>query len=108
MSGDMERQPLTPQNTRCDGRYKWPEWRWAGMNWTDAFVDPGPSPAGNPGPYLKVPFPKEGTRHRIYPWPPRLVGVAQFERTGEGETGWVLVVPKPKRRRILPREGADG
>lgn len=91
------RHPLTPQNTRCDGRQKWPQWRWDGMDWAGAFVDEGPSPAGNPGPYLKVAYPADGTRHRIYPWPSRLVGVAQFERTGDGETGWALVVPGRKR-----------
>lgn len=37
------------------------------------YVDPGPSPMGNPGPYLHVPHvdAAEGTVHRLYPrvWP---------------------------------------
>lgn len=44
---------------------------WAGLDWSTARVDGGPSPAGNPGPYLHVSFPAEGTVHRIYPqWQP--------------------------------------
>jgi len=33
----------------------------------DVFVDSGPSPTGNPGPYLKVPRRGEDTVHRVYP-----------------------------------------
>lgn len=48
---------------------------WRHLDWSQAFVDPGPSPAGNAGPYWKVPFVGsdesgdgyEGTVHRIYP-----------------------------------------
>ena len=36
------------------------------LDWANALVDPGPSPAGNPGPYLKVGT-EAGTIHRIYP-----------------------------------------
>lgn len=67
------RRILTPHNTLFNGRpwsklAKAQEW-----DWENAFVDPGPSPAGNPGPYLKLPWlsgdadPFEGTTHRIYP-----------------------------------------
>jgi len=44
---------------------------WEGLDWRAALVDPGPSPPGNTGPYLKVALPAEGTRHRIYSriWP---------------------------------------
>ncbi|MCQ8240569.1 hypothetical protein [Rhizosaccharibacter radicis] len=40
---------------------------WERLDYEDAFVDPGPSPAGNPGPYLKVARPDDQTRHRVYP-----------------------------------------
>lgn len=40
------------------------------MDFTAAYIDPGPSPAGNLGPYLKVPTtePDPGWRtvHRVY------------------------------------------
>lgn len=41
---------------------------WAALDLEKAWVDPGPSPAGNPGPYLKVPRkndPEERV-HRVY------------------------------------------
>ncbi len=38
----------------------------AGAAWDRAYVDEGPSPAGNAGPYLHVPFPGDETTHRIY------------------------------------------
>lgn len=49
---------------------------WDELDFDHAFVDPGPSPLGNPGPYLKVPFPKtdgfqglprHDVQHRVYP-----------------------------------------
>lgn len=44
---------------------------WAGLDFGSAWIDPGPSPAGNEGPYLKVPYMPEGTVHRLYPkWQP--------------------------------------
>lgn len=50
------RRVMTPSNTLMNGdtwsRYDRAQtWDWGG-----AWVDPGPSPAGNPGPYLKLPF----------------------------------------------------
>lgn len=36
------------------------------LDFAKAWVDQGPSPAGNPGPYLKAPGPNE-TVHRVYP-----------------------------------------
>lgn len=52
---------------------------WPNLDFNDAFVDPGPSPSGNPGPYLKVADPKHGTRHRVYPrlWDGDLLWVAE-------------------------------
>jgi hypothetical protein len=37
------------------------------LDFDKAWVDKGPSPAGNPGPYLKVPLPDTDTVQRIYP-----------------------------------------
>lgn len=67
------RRLLTPHNTFFDGRpwsklAKAQEW-----DWGNAWVDNGPSPSGNPGPYLHLPWlagdadPFEQTVHRIYP-----------------------------------------
>lgn len=37
------------------------------LNLNKAWLDPGPSPAGNPGPYLKAPKLWADTVHRVYP-----------------------------------------
>jgi hypothetical protein len=66
------RRIITPGNSLFNGGkwsalHKRQEWDWKG-----AWVDGGPSPMGNPGPYLKLPW-KAGdddfadTVHRIYP-----------------------------------------
>ena len=66
------RRIITPGNSLFNGGkwsalHKRQEWDWEG-----AWVDGGPSPMGNPGPYLKLPW-KAGdddftdTVHRIYP-----------------------------------------
>lgn len=67
------RRLLTPANTLFNGG----PWSKAAKaqtwDWENAWVDPGPSPVGNPGPYLKLAWlagdaePWEGTVHRIYP-----------------------------------------
>lgn len=71
-SKTMTRRIVSFQNSYFDGSH-WPQWakdeRWA---WKAAHVDRGPSPAGNPGPYLKLPNADHesewwGTAHRIYP-----------------------------------------
>ncbi len=41
--------------------------RWNGLDWTQAYMDMGPSVAGNLGPYWHVPLPSEETVHRLYP-----------------------------------------
>lgn len=54
----------TPYNSTIDG----PTCNlklWKTLDWTRATPDPGPSPAGNPGPYWKVPS-TLGTTHRVY------------------------------------------
>jgi len=68
------RRKITAANSLVDGAGMSAK-RWAEMNFdfSRAVVDQGPSPAGNPGPYLKVParnVPLNGndeTWHRIYP-----------------------------------------
>lgn len=67
------RRILTPRNTLFDGGPWTALAKRQGWNWDAAFVDQGPSPAGNPGPYLHLPWqtgdkdPFDGTVHRIYP-----------------------------------------
>ena len=67
------RRIITPTNSLFNGGrwsalHKRQEWDWEG-----AWVDGGPSPMGNPGPYLKLPWRAgdddifEGSVHRIYP-----------------------------------------
>ena len=41
--------------------------RFDNLDWSKAWVDMGPSIAGNPGPYWHVPLPSEETVHRLYP-----------------------------------------
>lgn len=80
---------------------------WAGLKWDDAWVDGGPSPAGNPGPYLKVwhrwePDDKrdDWTQHRLYPrWMVGMrfnrtryrVAAVAAERDTQSATGWAWV-----------------
>lgn len=67
------RLPITRRNSLFDGHQDTP-WPVGVYAWDKAWVDQGPSPAGNPGPYLKLPcIAPEGDRpvHRIYPkWQP--------------------------------------
>ncbi|MBB2698909.1 UNVERIFIED_ORG: hypothetical protein GGI66_003586 [Rhizobium esperanzae] len=66
------RRTLTPANTLFDGR-PWTKLAKAQQwDWEKAWVDEGPSPMGNAGPYLKLPWLSgddafAGTTHRIYP-----------------------------------------
>lgn len=69
----MTRRVITRQNSYIDGG---PAYKnlWEGLRFDRAWVDPGPSPAGNEGPYLKVRrFWRENDKvvdesvHRIYP-----------------------------------------
>lgn len=62
------RRVITCSNSLVDGQsYSQKSWNSFEFDFTEAWVDPGPSPAGNPGPYLKVPSTAFGTVHRIYP-----------------------------------------
>jgi hypothetical protein len=64
----MTRRLITPRNSYYDGgpvnKARWAELDWASQ---DIFVDKGPSPMGNPGPYLHVPDKDGDAVHRIYP-----------------------------------------
>lgn len=42
-------------------------WSWLDFASPEVFVDAGPSPAGNPGPYLHVPNRETDSRRRVYP-----------------------------------------
>jgi hypothetical protein len=70
------RRTVTPRNSMFNGG-PWSKWAKATekaghFDWPSSTVDAGPSPAGNPGPYLHLPYAGpdrdwQGTRHRIYP-----------------------------------------
>lgn len=69
------RRLLSPRNTLFDGG-RWPNYLAEHAFHLDrAWIDLGPSPAGNPGPYLKLPVTniamqpesREETVHRVYP-----------------------------------------
>lgn len=66
----MTRRAVAPSNSlvngdsplkRSNGLCGWPD-----LDFSKAWVDKGPSPAGNPGPYLKVPGGDDSV-HRVYP-----------------------------------------
>lgn len=64
------RRLITARNSLVDG-IGMSQKRWDAMafDFSRAWVDAGPSPAGNPGPFLKVPAIRDGDElvHRIYP-----------------------------------------
>jgi len=78
MTGDLVRATLDrrktqtrripgPTNSLVDGRgVSAAAWEQYVFDWDTAIVDPGPSPAGNAGPYLKALDIGTGTTHRIY------------------------------------------
>jgi hypothetical protein len=62
-----ERWNTAPDGDTWAGFFGLPGYEFhAGLDWDSAWVDGGPSPAGNLGPYLKVPYPPEDTVHRVY------------------------------------------
>lgn len=58
------RVPVDRESTLPDGQRVWLE----GLDVAEGWLDPGPSPTGNEGPYLKTPRTWEGgpTTHRLY------------------------------------------
>lgn len=92
------RRLITPRTSLVDGRgigrrgmFGDPEF-WQHLDFGAAWVDRGPSPAGNPGPYLKVPYPPEGSVHRVYP---RIEpGDLLYVRETWGTQRWCAVFPR--------------
>jgi hypothetical protein len=94
------RRVISARNSLVDGvGMSQKRWDCQGFDFSRAWVDLGPSPAGNPGPYLKVPSVRCGDQyhHRIYPRVPP--GDALWVR----ENGW----ERPERTPKMMREGAD-
>lgn len=83
------RRLMTASNVLVDGaagRCRW----WDELDLEHAWVDPGPSPAGNPGPYLKATrLSEDETVHRLYSrvWIGEPVSIKEALRLGE--SGWV-------------------
>jgi hypothetical protein len=69
-SKTQTRRVVSAQNTLLDGG-PMPRAIWPAIEFARAWVDRGPSPAGNPGPYLKAPRrtadPPDEFVHRLYP-----------------------------------------
>lgn len=67
----VTRRIVGPANTLVDGRgISAARWSALQLDLAKAFADLGPSPAGNPGPYLKATSradPRENIMHRLYP-----------------------------------------
>jgi hypothetical protein len=66
------RRPITRHNTLMDGNgyipYAGDGYTWEDFDMDKAWVDKGPSPAGNAGPYLKATYRRgHQTTHRLYP-----------------------------------------
>jgi len=76
------RRPVTRHNSLIDGGPAHKD-LWEELDFFNACVDKGPSPAGNPGPYLHVPASRWGSVHRIYP------------RIQVGDQVWVRETWKP-------------
>jgi hypothetical protein len=61
------RRLVTPTTSIVDGQAH-AGFEWSELDFSTAWVDEGPSPAGNAGPYLKVPRPTgDDSVHRLYP-----------------------------------------
>jgi hypothetical protein len=67
------RRIVTMHNSLIDGTGEGVRSHWPHLQLERAWVDPGPSPAGNPGPYIKAPCRHLGDAddlevvHRVYP-----------------------------------------
>lgn len=83
-------RPLTRENSRVNGRRPSAD-VWASLVWESkrCRVDPGPSPAGNVGPYLHVPQSAawDDALARVYP-EPRWLGKVQPIRIAGGVWAW--------------------
>lgn len=64
------RRLLSPSRCLVDG-VRWAPKRFTWLRFNSAVRDSGPSPVGNPGPYLHCPMDGSDTVHRVYPiWQP--------------------------------------
>lgn len=62
------RRAVTRANSYVNGsRANQVSWARLDLASPEIFADPGPSPAGNAGPYLHVPRRDDDSRHRVYP-----------------------------------------
>ena len=66
------RRVLKWQNSLLNGSPWRKDTKSLDWNWNDSWIDPGPSPAGNLGPYMKLPYGGTDpswidTVHRVYP-----------------------------------------
>ena len=61
------RRVITRINSNVDGHGRANAETWSGLDFDKTFIDPGPSPAGNPGPYLKTFNNYTDATSRIYP-----------------------------------------
>lgn len=57
---------LTHRDWLCNGNPCSQE-IWDRLDWSRAYADLGPSPAGNPGPYWHVPYRYTDEVYRLYP-----------------------------------------
>lgn len=76
------RQLVHPRNSWVNSRTRYTVWPFS-LDLSRAWIDPGPSPAGNRGPYLQVPGEDESV-HRVYPRKEGLIPVQE-----EGIWYWV-------------------
>ena len=101
------RRVITPHNSMIDGqkvaRKYWDQYRFD-FDSESVLVDGGPSPAGNPGPYLHVPSMELGSRHRIYPdcWPGDLLWVRETWCRMDGEVIFRASVKHPETLKWKP------
>lgn len=110
------RRILTPSRSYFDGRPWGKSAKAQGWAWDAAWVDAGPSPAGNAGPYLHLPW-RCGdadlwadTVHRIYPR--HQVGLRLWVRetwSARMEHGWTIADARSRwyREKILYRADGD-
>lgn len=99
----MTLHAATKENTLFDGG-KWPTEKIDPL-WHKAWVDAGPSPAGNAGPYLKLPVmwtwengEKEELIHRIYLRPKfgMVADIVQMPDFGNNPSRWIFQATRKK------------
>lgn len=76
------RRVVTPHNSLVNGTGEGIRKIWPWLDWSTAWTDPGPSPAGNPGPYWKAYY-----RHPDYGDEPTVFRI--YPRVEEGDTLWI-------------------